>query len=1338
VPRFLNRALLSRLARILAWFLGLLVFSFLACLLFARFWLAPRLPQYLPEIQASLSQSAGQPVRIGAIEMDWTELKPSLTLRDVGIGSGVGGVEGEAEALTVERIDARLSWRSLWAWKPVFSLLALEHPRFSVHWTEEGGWRIAGMPAAPEGDGAGLEWLLAQRRIRVQGAEFSVRDERGIAPTLFFSGIAMDWRNSGSRHRFGLNAKVAASEDGRENEESGAKALLDIRGDLYGNSGMPFSRWEGQIYARLEAGPLAAWRHWLGPAGVDASHFALDAAKGAAQLWLERQADGWQGTADVALADVRTRLGENLPELRLHEAAGRLELARDKEGKWRFSSHGLRLREENEEGKAGNETGKELLAPLDLTVSWQEELVEKVAETAETAEALPKQFSLTANTLDFPSLLKLAAYLPLPDASRNTLRHYRPEGVLRNLRLDWDTRQTDDWRYALSADFSSLGILANGAMPGAQGLSGHVEADGKGGRLSLDSRQVRIALPAVFNEPSFPLGRLAAEVDWRRAGDTPGNVIVEIRRLDFSGPHATGQVSGRYESRPEEAGVIDLGGKFTRIKVEEVWRYIPKVSHPDTARWLRASLISGSGEAELTLRGNLEKFPFSRPEDDGLFKITVQARDVLLRYNKNWPDIEAIDADLEFGVGMQLAVRNARIFSTRIGSGTKVVIPDLFTRDLHLLVDGEVAGATAEFFRFIEKSPVAAYIDHFTSDMQGEGEGRLELKLDLPLHHMDESKVWGRYHLTDNRIRFLPELPAARAVRGTLEFTESGVQVPEIHGEFLGKPLRLSAKSQAGVVLIEAAGGFDTARLTEFGQRVPPLLLARLAGSAAWQAEIKVRKQAADFLVSSNLEGVEIRLPPPFAKSAQERLALRLQKTTLPQDRGQLVFSLGEKENRSMEGLVFLRAGQAEQGAIAIGQPLRLPRNKQSLHLLIRQPALDVDAWQEILAGATASPTTPATTNALPFSFSLVSVEAQDFHIFGHTLKEASLRVIPQESEKWKIMLASREAVGDLYWDSRGKGRITADLRRVRLEAGDSAQPTQPAHPTRAAQPTSPQAKLPAMDIRIGDFSYGAWRFGQVFVQAENSGETWRLNEIVIDNPDGKLTGNGSWQTAPVGRSRLDFQLAVADSGKLLGRFGYPNAMRGGTANLSGQLEWRGGPMQFDPDTLDGRLTIDARKGQFSKVEPGVGKLLGLLSLQSVSRRLSLDFRDIFSDGYAYDTLDAKLTIRTGTLYTDGDLKIVGPAGAVLMNGKVDMPSESQELTLTIQPELGGVAAVGVAVAVNPLVGAAALFAQNFLKNPLNRVFSLQYFVTGTWDDPKVERRTRFSENGEHRPENAP
>jgi len=154
--------------------------------------------------------------------------------------------------------------------------------------------------------------------------------------------------------------------------------------------------------------------------------------------------------------------------------------------------------------------------------------------------------------------------------------------------------------------------------------------------------------------------------------------------------------------------------------------------------------------------------------------------------------------------------------------------------------------------------------------------------------------------------------------------------------------------------------------------------------------------------------------------------------------------------------------------------------------------------------------------------------------------------------------------------------------------------------------------------------------------------------------------------------------------------------------------------------------------GQFTKIDPGIGKLLGVLSLQALPRRITLDFRDVFSEGFAFDDINGDFSIDDGQMHTD-DLKLVGPAAAVAIKGDLDLARETQRLTVRVQPALSSSVSAGAAVLfiANPLVGAAvgagALLAQKLFNNPIDQMFSYDYRVTGPWVDPVVERVHGFS-----------
>jgi len=187
--------------------------------------------------------------------------------------------------------------------------------------------------------------------------------------------------------------------------------------------------------------------------------------------------------------------------------------------------------------------------------------------------------------------------------------------------------------------------------------------------------------------------------------------------------------------------------------------------------------------------------------------------------------------------------------------------------------------------------------------------------------------------------------------------------------------------------------------------------------------------------------------------------------------------------------------------------------------------------------------------------------------------------------------------------------------------------------------------------------------------------------------------------------------------------------VRRGSASLAGTLSWNGSPFTLDYPSLNGSLKLDAAGGQFAKLEPGVGRLLGILSLQSLPRRITLDFRDIFSDGFAFDSITGQFAVARGVMETK-DLQIQGPSAKVFMGGSVNLGAETQNLKVRVQPAVGETLAVGAMIA-NPVAGAVAWVAQKILRDPLDQAFAFEYAVTGSWADPKVDKLGQVAQKAE-------
>jgi len=204
----------------------------------------------------------------------------------------------------------------------------------------------------------------------------------------------------------------------------------------------------------------------------------------------------------------------------------------------------------------------------------------------------------------------------------------------------------------------------------------------------------------------------------------------------------------------------------------------------------------------------------------------------------------------------------------------------------------------------------------------------------------------------------------------------------------------------------------------------------------------------------------------------------------------------------------------------------------------------------------------------------------------------------------------------------------------------------------------------------------------------------------------------------------MNFTLTLADSGALLERLGMGRVIRGGKGALTGDVAWPGSPFSPDYAKMTGQVKVAIDSGQFLKAGPGAARLLSVLSLQSLPRRLSFDFRDLFSEGFAFDNVVGDVKVGRGQASTN-NLRMRGPAAAVLMEGSADLERETEDLRVVVVPEINaGTASLAYAV-INPAIGLGTFLAQYFLRKPLMAASTREFHVTGPWDDPKVERVER-------------
>jgi uncharacterized protein (TIGR02099 family) len=1168
---------------------------------------------------------------------------------------------GQATPLLLTRVDATLSWLSLAFLEPRLARLDILRPSLDIRRDADGRVFVAGIQINAEGAPSPFpDWLLRQETVTVSEGRLTWLDQARGSPPLVLDRLNLLLKNGFGGHRFGLTARPPA----------GAGRQLDLRGDLDGKSVHDLAGWRGRIYlasSGASAEALNTWSPW--------AQSAVRRSTGDVRLWMTVGRGQVQGVVgDVSLAGVAVSLAEGLPDMAFDHVSGRLGWQR-KGAEQTYYVEGLRF--VTADGRSAE--------PANVKVTVRPTREGKV----ETAQ-------VEATSLRLEALTALSSALPLPRQAHDWIADFNPRGFVEHMQFDWLGRD----RFRLQARFRDGGMNATGNLPGFTGLSGEIDTDEDSGQARLSSQSLHFLYDKVFRNP-LDFTRLDSELTW--AAVPGGGYRIALERCELGNPDLDGSASGTVAWQAGEAPTIDLKAQLTRGNGNAVWRYLPRAVGDDAHGWVKDSIIAGvSPDTRLVLSGPLDRFPFDK--GGGQFQVDVRMRDAVLDYAPGWPRITGINGLLTFkDKGMHIRADTGEILGVRL-SRVRGLIPDLqYSIYETLTLEGTANGPTAAFLNFVRQSPVDEHSGHFTENMRSTGEAELALQLRLPLRKIQDSRVAGQLRLTDNDVQLGGKLPALTRVNGTVAFTESWVKASGIAARLYGQPVSLNLASETGGRVRANLKGTATAAL--LGQWLPGTLATRVSGSTEVQAELTLKQRDMTFELKSDLAGLGLDLPAPLGKKAAQTIPFQLgghdSDTTPTSARFRYGGILAGALSRPDQG-------EARVGLMFGGQQAALPKQPGvSVQGSLRQ--LDLDAWRGLQLDGKGGGTTALRNVNLSFNELLA---------FGRRLREINVQAHP-EGETWHLRLSGQNVMGTVEFGPRADlpgNRVLGRFDKLAIPREETAA---------ESQGEVDLGELPSqVDITAQSFSHHDRELGELALSFQVERNGLRIERFRLANPDSRLEAGGWLSASPLRNTELDLRLSSPNLGRLLRRLGYTEAVRGGELDVQGRLAWLGRPEDFQLAHLGGQLKTHIRNGRFTQLDPGAAKLLGILSLQALPRRITLDFRDIFSEGYAFDEIRGDIHLERGVGYLPG-LIIHGPAAKIAMNGQIDLARESQDLRLNIQPRLDEGVAVAGAILGGPAVGVGALVASKLLKDPIAKAASFEYLVSGSWDDPKVRKLPR-------------
>lgn len=1340
-------------------------------------WIVPRIDQYRSQLEARASKVLGVSVHIGRLEAHQDRWLPWVQAHGVRLAAGASQ---DRPPLELKSVIVTVSMRSLL--RLGFEEVVIDSPELDVRRDAQGRITVAGMDMA-QGSGdntAATDWLLSQKAIVVRNGTVRWTDELRGAPELVLSNVDAVLRNSLWRHSMRLDVTPPAAWGER----------LTVRG-RFTDPWLQWHRnnwrqWTGQAYAYARLVDVAQLHQYTNAAE------GIAAGRGAVRGWLDVQRGFLRGgVVDIALEQVQAQLAHDLQPLDMSAIRARVLLERT------ASSLGLT-------------TQGLQFTPRD-GLAWPGGNVQVQLQDARGKQ--PASGSFKANALDVAAIASIANRLPLAPAVRQSLQTYQPQGLIDSLQAQWTGPVTAPVTYNVKVQAQKLALMAQPpgqtqALWGVQGIQTALTINERGGSGTLQIDQGALWLPTIFEDPQIPLDTLSADLRWSQLSPAtpqqPARWQVQVEHLRLSNDDAQGQLQAAWHSADHASGTasapgtLDLSGQLTRADATRVHRYLPLLIPASARHYVRDALLSGSSQqVNFKVKGDLSKLPFRHPRD-GEFHIAAQVKDVTYDYVPAtltapatsaapaalpWPALSQLKGELVFDL-LSMSVRHAqgvmRDKPSVLVKEAQARIPDLLQPVV--AVQAQAQGALQDFLTVVRGSAVSQITGHVLDDSTGTGQAQLQLGLQVPIEHVEQTTVRGEVTLPGNDVRLMPEVPLLSQSKGRVQFTHQGFTLQGVQAQALGGPVRIEGGMAPAInpavpspVRIQAQGMATVQGL----QTLPQLqdagaLLQKASGSANYSLQLDIAQGLPEWLITSSLEGIAVALPAPLNKPAAQAWPLRIQRQAIvpptsaasgasapvmAQDRLSIV--LKNKMAGVYERAITPNPAQVLRGAWVLGDGAALPwlpTSAQGVTASIKTQQMDVDAWIAAAASMTATPpaspiagapSTPAQLAAqqayLPAQ---VQLRTDQLSWQGRSLHQVEAH-ISQQNQTWRVDAKAQElqgyaqyrpgtTTGDTSRADTGAGHLFARLSYLTVPESMLA-PVVPVTPVAPAPAKSMPTQLPSMDVVIDRFVVHDKEWGRLAVKAVNlapagAPDEWRLNTFNITNLQGQLTATGNWTAlgtsdsmptaATQRRTVLNFGLDITDAGGLLERFGMPGVLRKGQGTMQGQVAWIGSPISPDTASMTGSVHVDVGAGQFLKADPGLAKLLGVLSLQSLPRRLTLDFRDVFSQGFAFDFVRGDANIAQGVASTN-NLQMKGVSAAVLMEGRADLGAETQNLRVVVVPEINAMSASLVATAINPVVGLGSFLAQVFLRGPLIEAATQEFLIDGTWDDPRVTKRPR-------------
>jgi uncharacterized protein (TIGR02099 family) len=1138
----------------------------------------------------------------------------------------------------------------------------------------DGSVALQGMGGVSEGDPDTVATiLLEQNQLRLLDTEIHLKSAIPDQPPLRLSGVNVELLNKGLRHKLSLSTRI-----GKQGEES-VRLVADLLQKDANSLAM-----SGEFYFRCEGLVLGGRVSELLPPSYN-----LDEGELEVELWGDLEQGvlrKLQGTGK--LSDFRvTGPGRTAPVV-LQQLSTKLQWQRLHQG-WNLELEQLDV--EQAQGKWPTEQ---------VSITWQ-------------LQEQQRRFELTADALSLMELNDFLAILELPNPELHAaLRGLAPQGRMDHLEFGFLKPQEGELSWQLRGEIDGYSHQPWQEIPGVSGVKLALDGDQTGGRLKVDSSNLMLDLPNLFRKP-LRAQRVMGDFVWQF--DLQKGLHLNSDHVQMSSPDI--KTLTRIDLQIPFSGkdlFVDMQTDFWDADGSRKSDYLPVGIMPDKlVSWLDKSLVSGYVKSgSFLLYGPVKAFPFHQHQ--GRFEVWFGVEDLILDYMPHWPRLSEGVAEVHFiNNGLQVKLQDGLLLNSQLRD-VSVEIERLRGAS-PVKIKGTAAGSLQDLMAILGDTPLRKDFHAFVDALEVDGKTKTWIDLAIPLKKRDQLKINGVVNLKQAAMTIKKADLRVDKLSGKLLFNRTGVKAKGIKARLLDELIVFDVLpySHEGDhwTRIKSHMPINLARLK---QQFPEWKLDYFLGAGEGDVEVSIAhhrsKVPVRLNITSDLQGISITLPDPLGKPAESKAKLDLGADLRNDESTELRIRYDEKTHALFR--FFETREKPWIGAVGLSQDALSLEDVEGFHMSGHVERLNVDNWiswsaQQATAGKGSPPTIA------------MDLRVDELTAFGAVCPETRF-TYKNYADGYRINLTSETAQGMLQVPGELDRRpifgrfdyLKFDLEELtRGITGQEGQQRQ--------LPEIDPRDVPAIDLTVDNLYINDNSMGKGYVTWRKEADGITIDSLALVGDKVELSGQGYWRLTPKGHSTsLNLQLHTNSLGALQQALGVTTGIKQAPADVKAELYWPTSPLEIGAEKLYGSISLKVDKGLVNNIDPGVGRLIGLFSLNALGKRLALDFSDLFSEGLAFDSIEGNFTINDGDAYTS-DLVMKSTAAVVDVRGRTGLASRSYDQKVVVTPNVSATLPLLGTLAINPTAGVALAMTQKLIGRLFDRIAMRTYEVTGSWDEPQ-------------------